>query len=81
MIANSTGITGFAVNKFLIDGTNFTNPLNGGTFSIVQGTSGGLQALFLNFTPVPEPSTYALLAVGLGSLLLPAIRRRQLRRS
>ncbi|HET7536225.1 MAG TPA: autotransporter-associated beta strand repeat-containing protein [Candidatus Didemnitutus sp.] len=77
VFASSPGITGFAANKFLIDSTGFTNALNGGVFTITQGTSGGVPALFLNFTPVPEPSTYALLAVGLGSVLLPVLRRRR----
>ncbi len=73
-----SGLGGFTgANQFLIDSSGFTNGLNGGTFSITLGTYTGNPALFLNFTPVPEPSTYALIAVGLGSLLLPALRRRQ----
>jgi hypothetical protein len=77
---DATGISGFTnPNQFLVDATGFTNPLNGGTFSVVQGTYAGSPALYLQFTAVPEPSTYALIAVGLGSLLLPALRRRQRR--
>jgi hypothetical protein len=30
----------------------------------------------LNFASVPEPSTYALLALGLGVIALPLLRRR-----
>jgi hypothetical protein len=32
--------------------------------------------LMLNFTPVPEPSTWALMATGLGALVA-AVRRRR----
>ncbi|MBL9216462.1 MAG: autotransporter-associated beta strand repeat-containing protein [Opitutaceae bacterium] len=78
LVATSVaGINGFAANKFTIDTSAFANSLGGGTFSLVQGVSGGNAALYLNFTPVPEPSTYALMAVGLGAAALAARRRRR----
>lgn len=72
-IANSAaGISNFSTNKFLIDSSGFTNGLGGGTFSLsATGTS-----LYLNFTPVPEPSTYVLMAVGLGMAVMGMRRRR-----
>ncbi|AOS43291.1 PEP-CTERM motif protein [Lacunisphaera limnophila] len=70
------GISGFDAADFLIDTTAFSSPRDSGVFSLSQGLSGGNPALFLNFTPVPEPSTYALLGVGLGLVLLTVRRRR-----
>jgi hypothetical protein len=49
---------------------SFLNPLGGGSFSLTL--DGENNALFLNFTPVPEPSTYALLSLGLIGILLTA---------
>lgn len=80
-VTSNGGIAGFTgSNQFLIDTTGFANALNGGFFTVTQGTYSGLAALYLNFTPVPEPSTYALLVTGLGAVLLPALRRRQRQR-
>ena len=77
-IASSTNaISGFSAGAFNIDTTGFTNPLNGGFFNVSPGGPGGNTALFLNFTPVPEPSTWALLIVGTGAVLFPALRRRR----
>jgi len=74
-ILTTTGsITGFNAGAFTIDATSF----QGGTlaptvFTLSQSGS----TLYLNFTPVPEPSTYALLGLGLSTLLVPALRRRR----
>jgi autotransporter-associated beta strand protein len=73
--ATSTGgITGFNASDFSIDISDFQNSLNGGgLFLTSDGTN-----LMMNFTPVPEPSTYVLMAAGLVVLLWQ--RRRILRR-
>jgi hypothetical protein len=70
---SSFGITGFAANKFVVTTANFTNSLGGGSFSVSQSGNN----LLLNFTPVPEPSTYALLLSGLGLAGLRAWRKRR----
>ena len=76
IVATSTaGITNFAANKFVIDTSSFGNSLGIGSFSLLQGVSGGNPALFLNFTSVPEPSTYALMIMGLGAVFI-SVRRR-----
>ena len=77
-IASSTNaISGFSAGAFNIDTTGFSNPLNGGFFNVSLGGPGGNTALFLNFTPVPEPSTWALMIVGTGTILFPALKRRK----
>jgi len=77
-IASSTNaIAGFTPGAFNLDTTGFTNPLSGGVFNLSLGGPGGNTALFLNFTPVPEPSTWALMIVGAGAVLFPALRRRR----
>ncbi|MDD3179747.1 MAG: autotransporter-associated beta strand repeat-containing protein [Opitutaceae bacterium] len=71
--ASFSGSTGnISINTSL-----FQNPLNGGFFSLSLGTFNSSPALLLNFTPVPEPSTYALILLGLGVVLLPMLRRRR----
>ena len=72
LIAHTDGLTGFTAANISIVATGFTNSLNGGSFSV---TAVG-NDVYLNFTPVPEPSTYALLGLGLGTMLL-ALRRRR----
>ena len=54
-IAGATSITGFAANKFNFDTSQFTNPLNGGSFSLSQAGNN----LNLIYSPIPEPRVYA----------------------
>ena len=70
------------ITGFLADSSQFhfnTNGfVGGGNFSLtLNGNAGAGQNLVLNFTPVPEPSTYALMALGLGATGLAAWRKRR----
>jgi hypothetical protein len=67
-------ITGFNAGQFNLVLGDFTNARNGGSFSISQSLD--QRSLFLNFTPVPEPSTWLLLGTGAGVLAF-RLRRRQ----
>ncbi|MBS0662016.1 MAG: PEP-CTERM sorting domain-containing protein, partial [Verrucomicrobia bacterium] len=70
----SGSITGFSPTVFTVDATNFQlGQWSPTAFSLSQSGS----TLYLNFTAVPEPSTYALVALGLGTLVLPGLRRRR----
>jgi fibronectin-binding autotransporter adhesin len=57
------GITGFNPNEFNISTANFSNGLDGGTFSVIEANDD----LILKFNPAaaPEPSTWAMLILGL----------------
>ena len=70
---SSSAITGFNPNQFNLITTGFSNPTNGGTFSFSESGNG----LYLNFTPVPEPSTWAMMATGLFAVVPFAIHRRR----
>ena len=60
-IFTANNITGFSTDKFLFDTTGFsTNVGPNAIFSISQSGND----LILSFTPVPEPSTWALLGTG-----------------
>ena len=74
-ILHATGsITGFTPAAFTIDSTLFQSGLASATvFTLSQSGSD----LYLNFTPIPEPSTYGLLGLGLGALALRLRRRRR----
>ncbi len=66
-----TGFTGS--NQFLVDSsTYFSNATGGGQFMVTDSGN----SLVLNFTPVPEPSTWAMMAGGLCTLVA-ALRRRR----
>ena len=66
-------INGFNPAAFTIDTSGFLNSLGTGQFDISQSGSN----LMLNFMPVPEPSTWALLLCGAGAVLFPALKRRR----
>jgi hypothetical protein len=67
------------IAPFKIDNTmvqfKFTAP---GSFSLHENTAGFVGTLWVNFTPVPEPSTYAFAGAGLllGAALFRSMRRR-----
>ena len=67
------GINNFDSANFSVDVTGFKNDLLGGTFSIIQQDA---NTLALQFTAVPEPSTYALFGIGAIGMLM-VIRRKR----
>ena len=76
MIAETSGgINGFDPDLFTVDTTGFANSLGAGHFYVSQNGN----AVDLNFTPVPEPSTLVLLLIGAVGLLAWTWRRRAAR--
>lgn len=71
-LLSADAILGFAANKFTINTSGFQNDTMGGTFTLVEE---GSTTLALDFTPAPEPSTWALL--GGGVLLVGLVVRRR----
>jgi autotransporter-associated beta strand protein len=57
LVHTGAGITGFSPNLFAIDSTSFLAPKGNGSFNITQSGND----LLLNFNPVPEPTSAALL--------------------
>jgi len=80
MLIESYGTVGFDPTKFNVDFSQFANSIQlegqDGMFTLSLGGEYG-ESLMLNFVPVPEPSTYALLGLGLGVVAWSAWRRRQ----
>jgi fibronectin-binding autotransporter adhesin len=75
MFTTSTAaITGFNPNEFNIVQSGFLNATGGGSFDVSMTGNN----LYLNFTPVPEPSTWCLIGAGLAAIVPFALRRRRL---
>jgi autotransporter-associated beta strand protein len=70
---SSSTITGFDASDFNLVTSGFSNSTGGGSFSFSEVGDN----LFLNFTPVPEPSTWSLMGAGLVALLVPFAKRRK----
>jgi len=66
------GINGFSPSLFTINSGSFQPSLGGGSLTLAQVGD----TLTLDFTPVPEPSTWVLLLGGVGTLWATARRRR-----
>lgn len=76
--ATITGLIGdgtAGTSNLVLQTSNFTN-FQPGTFSLSLGGVNN-SSLLLNFTPVPEPSTYALLGLGLAFVGWQLHRRRR----
>jgi hypothetical protein len=72
-LLSAASIINFSPSDFTINSAPFTNSLSGGSFSLTgTGTD-----IFLNFTPVPEPSTWALIGAGLAAIGYVSLRRRK----
>ena len=72
VLNTTTGISGFNAANWTLLTTNFTSsPAYGGTFSLAQASND----LVLSYA-VPEPSTWALLAVSLATVMVLRRRRR-----
>jgi hypothetical protein len=72
-LVTAGSIAGFSANDFSVTTTAFQNAFGSGVFSV--GEAGNM--LTLNFTPVPEPSTWMLMAAGLATGAASLRRRRR----
>jgi len=70
-LVSAGSISGFSAADFSFNTSGFQNSLDGGTFLV--GQSGN--TLTLDFVPVPEPATWALMIGGLAVVALTVCRR------
>ncbi|HZZ19377.1 MAG TPA: autotransporter-associated beta strand repeat-containing protein [Opitutaceae bacterium] len=75
--SSTTAITGFNANEFQIVDSGFQNSIGAGFFSVSEVGNN----LELNFTPVPEPSTWCLVATGAALLTGLVVRRNRVLRA
>jgi hypothetical protein len=64
-------VSGFNASDFTINTSSFANGMGGGNFSVSSDSTD----IYLNFTPVPEPSTWMLMAGGAALVGLVSIKR------
>jgi hypothetical protein len=74
-LLTAPSLSGFSASDFSLNTTSFTNGFGGGSISLTSSSG----SIFLNFTPVPEPSTWALMATGVSVLGYVGWRRRGIR--
>ncbi|MFY7974006.1 MAG: autotransporter-associated beta strand repeat-containing protein [Rubrivivax sp.] len=72
IVDTDAGIQGFDASRVALDTRGFLSPLAGGTLQLAMQDGD----LYLQFAPVPEPQTWALLLGGLGVIGWVARRRR-----
>jgi autotransporter-associated beta strand protein len=77
LLTTPTAISGFGATDFAFNTGMFNSgSVPSSAFSVSLGGTGN-DSLILNFTPVPEPSTWALMAGGLCAFGAMAVRRRR----
>ncbi|MFN7141225.1 MAG: autotransporter-associated beta strand repeat-containing protein, partial [Limisphaerales bacterium] len=74
-VETTGGITGFSESSFNVQLGNFANDTGLGDFNIFSDGN----SLYLNFTPVPEPSTIALGVLG-GAMVFGSMLRRRMKK-
>jgi hypothetical protein len=74
-LLSAASVTGFNPSDFALNTALFANGPGTSGFSL---SSSGTD-IFLNFTPVPEPSTWSMIGAGAAAVGLAALRRRRVR--
>jgi len=75
--SSTTAISGFNANQFQIFDGSFQNSIGVGYFTVSESGNN----LLLNFSPVPEPSTWCLIGAGVLVIVPLALRRRRAART
>jgi T5SS/PEP-CTERM-associated repeat protein len=74
-IAEATNPAFTSLEALIVSDEDFVNPLAGGSFWLSASDEG--RALYLNFTPIPEPSTLALCVSAIGAFAVCWCNRRK----